>query len=88
MKLRYLTAGLAMAGGLSAAAAALSGALSKDPVPPALAMASAWIPEPVASPPAEARPVSFSGIVARADPAPVVKASILPAVVLPDAPLP
>ncbi|MGK7296867.1 MAG: M23 family metallopeptidase [Candidatus Wenzhouxiangella sp. M2_3B_020] len=87
MKLRYLTAGLAMAGGLSAAAAALSGALSKDPVPPALAMASAWTPEPVA-PPMGGGADAFSGLVSRTDPAPVFGASVLPAVAMPDVPLP
>ena len=50
MKLRYWAAGLAMAGGVSVTAIALSSVAANEPVPPGLAEAGRWRPEPFASP--------------------------------------
>lgn len=52
MRLRYLAAGLAVAGGASMAAIGLA-AFGEEPVPPALAAASAWQPAMPRLPPPE-----------------------------------
>ncbi|WP_092696152.1 M23 family metallopeptidase [Tranquillimonas rosea] len=50
MRLRYWAAGLAMAGGVSVTALALSSAAVNEPVPPGMAEAGRWRPEPLTSP--------------------------------------
>lgn len=50
MKLTYLATGLALAGAVSVATFALSGAGRQDPVPAALAAADLWLPAPLISP--------------------------------------
>ncbi|MCK0166158.1 M23 family metallopeptidase [Jannaschia sp. S6380] len=52
MRLRYLAAGLTVAGGASMAAVGMA-SFGKEPVPPALAAAAAWQPEMPTLPPPE-----------------------------------
>lgn len=57
MKPRYLAAGIMIAGGAAVASFAFSDGQVKDPVPAALASASLWMPEPLASPASARKPV-------------------------------
>jgi len=50
MRIRNVAAALVVAGAAAMAAIAVSGVLSKEPVPPALAEASLWTPDPLAPP--------------------------------------
>lgn len=50
MKIRTVLAAVAVAGAFSVTAIAISGVLSKEPVPPAIAEATLWTPDPLAPP--------------------------------------
>src|SRR6056297_1549879 len=50
MKIRTVLATVAVAGAFSGAAIAISGVLSKEPVPPAIAEATLWTPDPLTPP--------------------------------------
>ena len=50
MKIRTVLAAVAVAGAFSVTAIAISGVLSKEPVPPAIAEATLWTPNPLAPP--------------------------------------
>jgi len=50
MKIRFLVAGLVTTGAVLGAAIFIWGAGSNEPVPPGLAEASNWLPEPPAAP--------------------------------------
>ncbi|MGR3312034.1 MAG: M23 family metallopeptidase [Roseovarius indicus] len=50
MKIRTVLAAVAVAGAFSVTAIAISGVLSKEPVPPAIAEATLWTPDPLAQP--------------------------------------
>lgn len=87
MKPRYMAMGIVTAAGVSTTAFALSGAWTRDQVPPALAEAALWAPEALSAPaPAEA-PVIVSTL-ARADAAPTVRRPTLPALVSAEPSLP
>lgn len=74
MKLRYLTTGIVTAGAVIATTVALSGAWTKDPVPPALAEAGLWVPDTLPAPTsAPAETPILSQTVARTDTAPRVR---------------
>lgn len=48
MRMKYLAIGMAIAGGVSAAAFSVRGFTAKEPVPPAIAAATEWSPRPLA----------------------------------------
>lgn len=50
MRVRHVTAALAVAGGISVTAITVSGVLYKEPVPSAIAEATLWAPDPLAPP--------------------------------------
>ena len=87
MKLVYLAIGIVTAGGMSAAAFALSRAWAKDPVPPALAEAALWMPVQL-SPTAPVEAPVITPTRARADSAPVVTRPARPTIVTVEPSLP
>jgi murein DD-endopeptidase MepM/ murein hydrolase activator NlpD len=86
MRVRYWVARLAMAGGVSAVAVALSAAFTKDAVPPGLASAGLRMPEPLDPPKAETNGLVL--VTARPDPLPTTFPPTLPPIALPEASLP
>ena len=50
MKIRIVLASAVVAGAFSLTAIAISGVLSKEPVPPAIAEATLWTPDPLSMP--------------------------------------
>ncbi|MGR3462935.1 MAG: M23 family metallopeptidase [Roseovarius sp.] len=80
MRIRAVVAATAVAGAVSVTAIVVSGVLSKKPVPPALAEATLWTPDPLAPPgfasPGSVRPASVQPNAAPAfAPAPPLPAS-------------
>ncbi|SHF89898.1 Peptidase family M23 [Loktanella atrilutea] len=71
MKLRYLVAGLALAGGVSSAAVLLSNAMTKEAVPVALTGIGRWEPDTVAPLPFDDM-VDVASIVSRSDEVPAL----------------
>ena len=67
MRVRDRVAGLALVGGIAGTAFGLVAAFTKDPVPPGLAAAGRWMPEPPAPPRADAQ----GSVLAAAQPDPL-----------------